>query len=131
MFRLFALAGVLAVAVVVSGAAVQAQDDKTPTTKEIMAKLHKGKGSLRGKGQGEHKGKKWDDAAENVKTWVTLATALAKNEAKKGEKDSWKKLTEGYEKAVKSLAEAVEKKDTKAAAAAFKTTGDCMTCHKA
>ncbi len=94
----------------------KAEDDKIPDVSEIMKKAH-GKGGLRATVTKDVKGSDWEDAAKSVKDWQKLGDALAKNKPEKGSAESWKKLTGSYNKTLKSLATAVEKKDATAAAA--------------
>ncbi len=131
MNRLFALAGALALGVIVTGANVKAEDDKIPDISEIMQKTH-GKEGLRGSVTKAVKASEWDDAAKEVKDWLKLGDALAKNKPEKGETASWKKLTTSYNKTLKSLSTAVEKKDAKGANTALRSVGgSCKTCHAA
>lgn len=130
MNRLFLLCGALALCAII-GASVQADDEKGPTTKAIMKKVH-GKGGLASKVGTALKAKNFDDAATDTKEWFECAKALTKTSAKKGEAASYKKLTGGYCGTVKALTDAVEAKDAKKAQAALgKIGGQCKTCHTA
>jgi len=138
MYRLFAFAGVLALAVAFTAVAEDKDKDKdkdkakdkVPTVKEIMKQAH-GEGGLRTQVIAASK-KDWKDADKPLETWVKLAADLGKNKQPIGEPDSWKKLTNEYEKTVKELATAVKDRKDDDAKAALKTlTAACGTCHKA
>jgi cytochrome c556 len=130
MNRLFVLAGLLALAVIVAGTGVQAEDkDKTPSIKELMQKMH-GKKGFRAAVPKEIKDKDWDTAAKDAKAWFTCAQALTKATPKKGEKEDFTKLATTYCKTVKTLLDACESKDAKKANGALgKIGGTCKSCH--
>jgi hypothetical protein len=126
-----ALAGLIVSILVV---AVSAQDDKTPTIKEVMGKLTKGPKSLTPTIAKELNADEptWDDIKKQSKEFCTFAEALGKNKAPKGDAKSWTKLTDAYNDSAKELAEAADKMDKKAALTAMKKLqGACMACHKA
>ncbi len=128
MKQVFVLALALSVALCGLDLRAEDKDGKTPTIKDVM-KAHK-KGGARMKATDLVKAEKWDEAAPVVKSWVTLAEALAKNEPSVGGKDSWEKQSADYVKAVKSVAKAVEDKDAKAGLAALGVVGKtCGACH--
>lgn len=131
MNRLFLLAGAIVLAAV-AGTSVRAEDEgKGTPTKAIMKKVH-GKGGLQSKVSAALKEKKSDEAAEAAKEWFELAKALTKNPCKKGDGESWKKLTGTYCVCVKTLNEAIEAKDAKRAQGAMGKIGSmCKTCHTA
>lgn len=115
------------------GGAATAEDkkDETPTIKEIMAKGHKGTDAYLGKVKAAVKGEKWDDAQKYAKALAVFGEALGKNKPGKGDADSWKKLSEKYAADTKSLFDATEKKDAKAANEALGAIGgSCGGCHK-
>ena len=122
---------VLALAVAALPRSARGDDkDKIPEIADIM-EAHSKTGA-RAKVAAAVKAKKWEDAAEPMKEWLKLAEALGKNKPPKGTEVSWKKLTGTYEKTVKTLATAVEKKNAQSANGALgKIGGMCGTCHKA
>lgn len=132
MNRLFVLAGMLALAVIIGSAGIQAEEkDKAPSIKVIMKKTH-GKDGLRGAVSKDIKGKDWDAATKDAKEWFEHAQALTKAKPKKGEKESWEKLSGTYCKTVKTLVDACEAKDSKKAGGALgKIGGTCKSCHDA
>ncbi|MFL5243477.1 MAG: cytochrome C [Gemmataceae bacterium] len=114
--------------------AAEAQDTKTPTIKEVMGKLTKGPNSLTttiGKELNVDE-PTWDDIKKQSKEFCTFAEALGRNKPPKGDAKSWSTLTEAYADNAKSLSEAADKMDKKAAVAAHrKLQTACMNCHKA
>lgn len=112
-----------------SGAALTA-DDKVPSVEEIMSKGHAGGKSLMKKIGNDAKAGKWDDASTNAKALAVFGEALGKNKPPQGGEDSWKKLTASYKTHTGDIAEAVEKKDAKAAGDALGVLGkSCKGCH--
>jgi len=131
MSRVYAFVGALALAVILTGAAVKAEDDKVPTIKEIMKKAH-GKEGLKASVTKDIKEKDWESALKTAKEWKTLSEALAKNKAPKGEAESWKKMTGTYSKTLDTLVKAIEDKKASVANGALGQIGKaCGTCHKA
>lgn len=126
------MVGCLAVAAFAMAVSVFAADDKkTPTTKEIMKKVP-GKEGLVAKTSAAAKGGKWEDAQKNGKELKTYGEALAKNVAKKGDKESWEKHTKGFGEIMTEIADAADKKDNDGVQAGVKKFGaSCMDCHKA
>jgi cytochrome c556 len=126
MIRVRQFASVVALLGIASFVAVAA--DPTPI-KKIMAAQKAALGTI-GK---ELKGKTdWETVHKVAKDWVPLAEDLGKNDAPKGEKASWEKLTKAYAENVAKLEEAAGKKDAKAVGAATKAIqGSCGACHKA
>jgi hypothetical protein len=133
MYRLFVLAGVLAVAVVVSG--VQGQDKDTKKEKpkdigEIMKKAHAGDEALRTAITSALKAKDFEKAAPPSRAWAALASHLGTFDPPRGSKTSWEKLTKRYGDQVKTLAKAIEDKNAKAATAELKKINtSCGACH--
>jgi cytochrome c556 len=128
MVRKIALALAMLVAV---GFAVStsAQDKKTPSSKEIMKKVN-GKTGLCAKCGELSKTEKWEDALKTAKDLKEMGEALGKNKPKKGEAESWEKLTKAYAEQTAAIFKAVEAKDAdkvKSAIGAF--TKGCKTCH--
>jgi cytochrome c556 len=130
MSRVYVLAGAVALAVVLVGATVQADDKDVPTISDIMKKAH-GKDGLRGSITKSIKEKNWDEAAKTVKEWEMLSTSLEKNKQPKGEAGSWKMKTTTYSKTLKTLEDAIAAKDSKKATGALGKIGSsCAACHK-
>jgi len=122
----------LGVAMVACSSMTAANNLAEPTIKEVMTKVNKGKDCLKNDIDADIKAAKWDDLTTKAKELVPLAKALGKNDPPKGDKESWKKLTDAYAKAAVELEAAAEKKDATAAQAAFKGIGIgavCMGCH--
>jgi len=138
MYRLFVLAGLLALTGLVLSAQVQAQDkdkttksDKPKSIGEIMKKAHAGEGALRSAVSKAVQAKDFAKAAEPMKAWVAIATHLDSFKPPLGEEKSWKKQTKKYSSDVKSLAKAIEDKDAKTASSSLKTiNGSCLNCHR-
>ena len=106
-----------------------AQDKKTYSIKEIMKKGHGAKGLLKGLGT-EVKEGKWDDAKTDAALLKEFGEALGTITPEKGEPESWKKLTAKYKENTAAVADAVDKKDAKAAEGALKKIGgSCKECH--
>jgi hypothetical protein len=111
----------------------RAEDKKTPTIKEVMAKANKGNSALLGVLKKELAAQdiNWDHVQEHAKELLDLSKALGKNEPPKGEKASWEKLTKQYEDNATALNKAAEKKERQAATdARNKLQGSCAGCHK-
>ncbi len=96
-------------------------DEEKPkyTTKQVMAKVFKGKTALLAK---VSKGTATD---EEKKSFMAYLKSLAKNSPKKGEAESWKVKTAALIKA----GEAVVKGD-EGGGAALKKAANCAACHK-
>jgi len=111
-----------------------AEDKKDPTAKEIMKHVNAKQDGLIAKTKALTKDGKWEDAAKVAKELKDDGEALGKAKPKKGEPDSWKKLTKAYAERTAAIATAVDKKDAKEVDAAVKdfTNGkNCMECHSA
>jgi hypothetical protein len=142
MYRLFVLAGLLALAVIVSGAQVQAEDkdkkdkdtkkaDKPKSIEEIMEKAHAGDDAFRAAVAKAVKEGDFKAAAAPMKAWGALAPHLGSFKPPQGDKKSWDKLTKQYAEQVKALAAAIGKKDqAKAKATLTKINLSCAGCHK-
>ena len=109
------------------------KDAKVASIETIMKEAH-GEDGLRAKIKTAVKEKKWDDAKKEAEAWTKLAADLGKNKQPKGEDASWKKMTEAYEKSIKTLATAIKDEkasDVKTAEAAIgKSCGSCHKAHK-
>jgi hypothetical protein len=135
MKKLAILAGpmVLTALAVHSGLA-GAQDDTTPSIKVVMKKLHGGASSPLAKLKTALKAENpnWETVRKSTKDFVILGAALAKNDPPKGDKASWKSLSEDYFNEAKKLDDAAEAHDKTAAQAAFKKlAASCKACHGA
>ena len=116
------------VAVVGTTVGLNAQDKKTYTIKQIM-KEHGKKGAVAALKTEVAEGK-WDDAKKDAAKLKEVGEALGTLKAEKGDADSWKKLAAKYKENTAAVAEAVDKKDEKAATAALgKIGGSCKECH--
>src|SRR5215208_5590271 len=106
MNRLFLLAGFLALAAIVLGTHVQAEDkDSKFEISKFMKKSH-GKDGLRAKiTKAVLNEKDYDSAKEVAKEWLTEAQKLTKATPPKGETASWEKRAGDYCKTVKALAD--------------------------
>jgi len=113
---------------------VEADGKKTPTIKEIMAKLNK-PGGLHPTLATELKTDQpdWLEIQKQTKEFVQYALDLAKNEPRKGDKESWLRMTKAYAENAKALEAAAQKKDAPAAKEAHARLGGtaCSACHKA
>jgi cytochrome c556 len=133
MYRLFVLAGMLALTVFVS-CSVQAEDkdgDKPKSIGEIMKKAHAGDKAFKAAITKALKAKDFEEAGTTMKAWGALAPQLGSFDPPEGDKASWKKLTKKYATDVKALSKAIEDKDGKAAGKALKAiNSSCGACHK-
>lgn len=129
------LALVVGPLVLVSAAlAAQGEDEKVPSIKEVMKKLHAGQRSplAKLKGQLSADSPQWDEIEKTSKDFVILGAALAKNTPPRGEKAGWKKLSDRYFDDAKALDDAAKAHDKAAASAAQKRLGaSCKACHTA
>jgi cytochrome c556 len=122
--------GSLALIVSVGGLEAKPTADNW-SVEDVMKKVLSMKGAFP-KSQAAVKDGKWDDAAKVVKDIKKGGEDLAKNDAPKGDKESWKKLTKTFGENTKALSDAVEKKDKEAFDKAAKAIGgSCKTCHDA
>jgi cytochrome c556 len=125
-----------AVALVVSSLAYRASqagaEPETPTIKHVMNKLHKGANSPLSQLKGELAAPSpdWEKIQKTTKDFVILGAALAKNDPPKGDKESWKTLSDHYFAEAKVLDDAAHAKDQAAAQAAQKKlSASCKACH--
>ena len=132
MKRLACVASVLAL-LAASGLA-SSDDEKTPTIKEVMRKLHKGANSPLAKLKKALAADSpdWKSIQDTTKDFEKLGAALAKNDPPKGDKEDFKELAESYSKNAKALNDAAKEEDKAEAQAAFKKVStSCTACHKA
>ena len=133
MYR-FMLTGLLALAIMVTGAA-QAADDKPESIGDIMKKAHSGENAFRKEIAKNLKVKDFDAAATTMKAWSAIASHLNEFEPPKGSKESWKKMTKKYADSVKALAKTIDDKNVSAATKQLdvinkKGCGGCHSAHK-
>jgi acyl carrier protein phosphodiesterase len=106
------------------------KDKKAHTIKEIMKIAHSDKMALLKSINTELKGEKWEEVTKHSKELVGLAEEMAEAKPKKGEADSWKKVTAEYKENALKLGEAADKKkgeDAKSSLMALQTS--CKGCH--
>jgi len=118
-------------AALVAGRA-DAEDESTPSIKEVMDRLHKGANSPLNKLKAELKSDEpaWDEIAKQTKDFVILGAALSKNEPKKGSKASWNTLAEGYFVNAKALDDSAKSHDKAATQTALqRLSASCKVCH--
>jgi hypothetical protein len=126
--RVFALA-----ALVVGVASASADPDKPPSIKEVMGKLNKGPDCVKSVLTKELKADppNWQAIQKQSKEYVQGTEALEKATPKKGDKESWTKLTKAYHESAVALETAAQSKDKNAAVAANTKLGtSCMSCHR-
>jgi hypothetical protein len=111
--------GGLAAIALFSVAALRAEDDAKAkhSVKEIMAKCMKS-GLCKKVADGKA-------TAEETKTLVAMLSELPKNEAPKGDADSWSAKTAAVAAAAKAVGEGKE-----GAGAALAKAANCAACHK-
>jgi hypothetical protein len=135
MKRLATAAGMILVTLgLFAAVSAVAEDEKTPTIKEVMGKLHKGANAPIAKLKTALKSDSpdWDSIQKTTKDFVILGAALAKNDPPKGEAASWKKQADTYFANAKALDDAASDKDLAAARAAHqKLSASCKACHSA
>jgi cytochrome c556 len=126
---------VAAVLAVVTGSPTTA-DEKTdaPSVKDIMTKAHKGADSLLGKLKSEVKEGEpdWPTVQKQTKELIRLGDSLAKAKPPRGDDESWKDNTAGYQAAVKKLDTAAADKNQEATQGSLnRLATTCVKCHKA
>lgn len=128
------LAWVVALGLLVTLGPVSAQDQKTPTIKEVMEKLHKGSSSslsMLGK-ELKRKPTPWEEIQRSTKDFVIFGAALAKNDPPRGDKASWQRLAQEYYETAKAMDEAASSKQLAAVnQARGRLTKSCKACHDA
>jgi len=134
MTRWQTVAVVLGLLALAAAGPAAAPDQKTPTIKQVMDKLHKGANPpiarLRKELQADEPD--WAAIQKTTKDFVILGAALAKNEPPKGNKESWARLAKQYFDYAKAMDDAAEQKDKAATLAAHaKLRGSCAACHRA
>ncbi len=112
----------------------RSDDEKTPSIKEVMQKLHKGPGAELAKLKKDLAADSlnWTDIQEKAKAFETYGAALPKNDPPKGEKDDWKKLADSFYETAKKLNGSAKKEDKEGVQSAVSKIGNsCAACHKA
>jgi cytochrome c556 len=123
--------------VALSGPAIRlarSDDEKTPTIKEVMQKLHKGPNAALAKLKKNLAADTpdWADIQARTKDFETYGEALPKNDPPKGEKEDFKKLADSYYENAKKLNASAKKEDKDGVQASFKKISNaCAACHKA
>jgi cytochrome c556 len=132
MLRLAAAAiGGCLVAFALSASAPVSADDKTPSTEEIMKKLHGKNGSHKLINKALEGDPDWDTITKHAKIYADLASLLEKNKPEKGDEAGWKKLAQAYAKEAKELSDAAAKKDKNTVKEVFgRLKESCDTCHE-
>lgn len=108
------------------------EKSKGHTIKEIMKLAHTDKAALIKTIDTDLKGAKvkWEDVHKKTTELVGLSDELAMAKPKKGDEESWKKVTGEYTDGAKKLDMAVEKKELAAAKMALATLRtSCKGCH--
>lgn len=110
-----------------------ADDEKTPTIKEIMGALTKGPNAALGqtkKALGSQP-PDWKSAKTAAVALRSHAPAMAKNSPPRGDKAAYTKKAEAFSKDCLELADALDKEQLKTAQDAMKKLGgSCMGCHR-
>jgi hypothetical protein len=109
-------------------------EDKVPTIKEIMDKLHKGANPpiILIKRNLQSSDPDWEEIQKQTKEFMEMVEALEKNDPPKGDKGSWARLAKQYvgnAKAMNAAAQNNDKRETLKFQA--KLAGSCTACHKA
>jgi cytochrome c556 len=110
------------------------QDEETPKPEAIMKALFKknsGKFSTVLKKQVEAAKPDWDAIQKTTEEINKFGKALGKNDPEKGDKESWKKLTDKLAENTKKLDDAADGKDLAKVKDAQKAIGgSCKACHE-
>ena len=115
---------------------VNAQNEKTPSVKEVMKKINYRDTALcpslgkRLKADAPN----WDEVQKDAREFLTSVEALTKNDPPRGERASWTKLTNDYIADARALDGAAQRKDKSATVAAHAKVANpayCNNCHKA
>jgi mono/diheme cytochrome c family protein len=109
--------------VAISGvAALRAEDEETPSIKEVMKKAHAGAAKSLISKVAAGKG-----SEEDKKALLALYEALAKNKPPKGDEEAWKTRTSSMVKAAKAAVDG----DEDAGKELTKISRSCAACHAA
>ena len=95
-------------------------DEKMPSIKKVMDKLHKGKNAPLNTVKAALKSDSpdWADVQKDAKVFATYGAYLPKNDPPKGSKESWEKLAKAYASNGKALEDRSRKGRLKAARSA-------------
>jgi hypothetical protein len=99
----------------------------------VMGKLARGPQGLQNQVGNELKNNSppWETLQAQSTEYVTLVSALAKNEPRRGSKESWAKLTATFAESATALDRSVQSKNRDAALAAHSALANaCMACHQ-
>jgi hypothetical protein len=105
-----------------------------PAIKQIMTKLTKGPQSLTARigKELDESPPPWETIQSQSKDYLSESNELAKQEPKKGSKESWEKLTAAWVESAGDLDEAARAKDLAAARVAHDALkNSCKECHQA
>jgi hypothetical protein len=105
-----------------------------PAIKQIMTKLTKGPQSLTARigKELDESPPPWETIQSQSKDYLSESNELAKQEPKKGSKESWEKLTAAWIESAGDLDEAARAKDLAAARVAHDALkNSCKECHQA
>ncbi|AGA28081.1 cytochrome c [Singulisphaera acidiphila] len=111
-----------------------ADNEATPSIKQVMVKLNKGPNSPLAKLKTDLSASApdWESIEKSAKDFVTFGAALTKNSPSKGDKASWTKLSDLYLADSKALDTAAKNHDLAAAKAAHqRLSASCKACHGA
>ena len=123
---------VMLVAGLVTGPAGAQSDEKVPSIKKVMSKLHKGKTAPVNAVKAALKSDSpdWAVVLKDAKEIAKFGAYLPKSDPPKGSKESWEKLAKAYAANGKALVTAAEKEELPVArGASTKLSGSCKACH--
>jgi cytochrome c556 len=112
---------------------VAVADEKVVSIEDVMKEAHNGPKSILTQLNKQLRAgdPDWTAIEKNTNRLLVLATSLGKNEPPKGEKASWKKLTNQYLEGAAKLNQEVADHDKAAAIATrAKLGGSCTACHR-
>lgn len=128
------LLGVLSVLAWATSPAGAQGNEKVPTAREIMRRIHKGPRNPFGavKAQLSRSSPDWASVASAAEVIEKYGSELPKTRAPRGNRASFEKLAQAYASNTKMLKEAAEKKDLAEAREATENIGgSCKACHSA
>lgn len=106
--------------------------DKPKDISEIMKKGHAGKKALLNVIGNDLKAEKWDDVKKNTEVMKVYGETIGEFEPPKGDKASWKKMTDKYKEDTGAMFKAAEKKDAAGTEKHLKAIqNSCKGCHSA
>ena len=106
--------------------------DKPKDISEIMKKGHNGKKSLLAAIGNDLKNDKWDEVKKNAEVMKVYGETIGEFDPPKGDKASWKKMTEKYKEETADMFKAAEKKDAAGVDKVVKSIqNSCKGCHSA